>query len=324
MTPPPIRSASLAPDVLRLLEFIKSAGRPPLETLPHAEARDAYRRSRRALQADPEPVADVRPLTIEAQRPIPARLYRPLADPAERLPALIYFHGGGWVVGDLDTHDGPCRWLANAGRCAVVSVDYRLAPEHKFPAAVDDAIAAASWIAAHGDALAIDRDRLAIGGDSAGGNLAAVTTLHARDSGGPAFRYQLLIYPAVDFAGDYPSYHAHTRDLPLTTGAMIWFRDHYLRGADDYADWRASPLRAPRLGGLPPAYVLTAGFDPLYGEGAAYARALAEADVSVTHRHLADQLHGFVTMGRFIAAAETETKLAARMMGEALRAAAAD
>ncbi len=182
-----------------------------------------------------------------------------------------------------------------------MAVDYRLAPEHKFPAAVDDAIAATRWIADHAQSLGIDRTRLAVGGDSAGGNLAAVVALDARDRGGPQLAFQLLIYPATDMGLDRPSHARHAEQLPLRRSTMRWFVGHYLRSPADEADWRASPLRAPSLRGLPPALVVTAGFDPLSDEGEAYARALSDAGVRVVHEHFEGQIHGFLSMGRIVA-----------------------
>ncbi len=262
-------------DAQRVLDLIRESGRPPYETLQPGEARELYRKGRRLLQPDPPEVAALRDL--EAPGPhgaIPLRLYRGVrTGDAERLPALVFFHGGGWVIGDLDTHDVVCRALANAARCAVVAVDYRLAPEHRFPAAVEDCVAATAWIAANAARLGLDPTRLGVGGDSAGGNLAAVVCLGARDRGGPALVFQLLIYPAVEMAMSHESHRVHTSGLPLTHATAAWFRDLYLRGADDRADWRASPLLARDLSRLPPAYVLTAGFDPLCSEGEAFARA---------------------------------------------------
>jgi len=313
-------TATLDPDAQRVLDLIREAGRPPYETLTPPEAREFYRAGRRILQPEPPKVAEARNLRAPGpQGEIPLRLYRGIG--TERgaiLPALVYFHGGGWVIGDLDTHDGVCRVLANAAGCAVISVDYRLAPEHKFPAAVDDAVAATEWIAAHAGTLGIDANRLAVGGDSAGGNLAAVVALVARDRGGPRLRHQLLLYPATDFVTSDDPQRERFEGFPLNVVTMNWFRDHYLRGPADYSDWRASPLRASDLRGLPPAYVLTVGFDPLHAEGEAYASRLRDAGVPVQHRHIAEQMHGFLTMGKIIAAARPATEQAAAAVRAAL------
>src|SRR5205814_9081623 len=182
--------------------------------------------------------------------------------------------------------------------CAVVSVDYRLAPEHKFPAAVDDAVNATEWVAAHAAMLGIDPTRLAVGGDSAGGNLAAVVALTARDRGSPRLNLQILLYPATDFVTSNDPQRERFEGFPLSVVTMNWFRDHYLRRAGDYSDWLASPLRAKDLRGVPPAYVLTVGFDPLHAEGEAYVNRLGDAGVYVQHRHLERQMHGFLTMGK--------------------------
>ena len=312
--------AGLDADAQRVLDLIREAGRPPYETLTPPEAREFYRAGRRILQPDPPEVAEVRNLEAPSPRgAIRLRLFRGIG--TERgaiLPALIYFHGGGWVIGDLDTHDGVCRLLANAAGCAVISVDYRLAPEHKFPAAVDDAMHATDWLAAHPSTLGIDASRLAVAGDSAGGNLAAVVALIARDRGGPRLRFQLLFYPATDFVTSDDPQRERFEGFPLNVVTMNWFRDHYLRTRGDYGDWRASPLRAKDLRGLPPAYILTVGFDPLHAEGELYARRLREAGVPVQHRHLEGQMHGFLTMGKIIAAAKPATEAAAAAVKAAL------
>jgi acetyl esterase len=295
----------LDPDAQRVLDLIRESGRPPYETLEPAAARELYRKGRTVLQPEPPPVALVRDLNAPTPHgAVPLRLYRGAGTKdGAALPALVFLHGGGWVFGDLDTHDGPCRMLANAARCVVVSVDYRLAPEHKFPAAFDDSVAATAWIADNAAALGIDPTRLAVGGDSAGGNLAAAVCLWARERGAPKLCFQLLVYPALDMGMTADSHRVHTHGLPLTHATAAWFRDLYLRQVDDQADWRASPLRAADVGGLPPAYVLTAGYDPLCSEGELFAQRLRAAGGAVTHRHLPDQIHGFMTMGRIIAAA---------------------
>ena len=294
----------LDPFAQQVLDLIKAAGRPPFETLDPPTARGVYSASRRVLQPDPPEVASVRAQAAPgAAGPIPLRLYRGLGTkPDAALPALVYYHGGGWVVGDLDSHDGVCRALANAAGCAVVSVDYRLAPEHKFPAAVEDADLALGWIAGNAAALGLDGARIAVGGDSAGATLATVAALLARERGFPRLRFQALVYPATEMAMTHPSHREFDAGLPLTHAAMAWFRGHYLRSLEDRADWRASPLRAVDLAGLPPAYLVTAGFDPLRDEGDAYAARLAAAGVEVIHRCREGQIHGFLTMGRIIPA----------------------
>jgi acetyl esterase len=293
---------ALDPDAERVLEMVRASGRPPYETLSPAEARALFLAGREVLALDPAPVAVVR--DIAGPGGVPLRLYRGAGtDAADVLPALVYFHGGGWVIGDLDSHDSVCRHLANAARCAIVSVDYRLAPEHKFPAAVEDCFAATSWAAAEATSLAIDRDRIAVGGDSAGGNLAAVVSLLARDRGAPRLRYQILAYPAVEASMAHPSIARFAEGFLLTRATMQWFYDCYLRSPADVEDWRASPLRAADLSGVPPALILTAGFDPLCDEGEAYARRLQDHGVDVDHRHYPDQIHGFLSAGKIIRAA---------------------
>ena len=314
---------ALDPDVHLVLDMIRLAGRPPFEQLTPAEAREAYMKSRTVLQPEPEPVAEIRAMTAPGPHgPIPLRLYRPDAPPgtlAVPLAGLIYFHGGGWLLGGLDSHDGVCRRFANAAGCVVVSVDYRMAPEHKFPAAVDDSAAATAWAIAQAGALGIDARRVAVGGDSAGGNLAAVMALLARDGDLPKLAYQLLIYPATDMAMTTVSSQTIGPGVPLTSATMKWFIDHYMRGPADVIDWRASPIRAASVAGTAPALVLTAGVDPLRDEGIAYAARLEREGVRTTAIHLTDQIHGFMSMGRVIRAADT----AIDMMAGALRRALA-
>jgi acetyl esterase len=297
---------ALDPDAARVLEMVRLSGRPPFEAVSPAEARALFLASRDILSPDPAPVAESRDLVMpgRAGQALRLRLYRAAGTAArELLPALVFFHGGGWVVGDLETHDPMCRHIANAARCAIVAVDYRLAPEHKFPAAVEDCLAATEWVAASARELAIDAARLAVGGDSAGGNLAAVVSLLARDRGMLSLQAQLLLYPALDFGMKHGSYRRYAEGHLLTEATMRWFAEAYLRGPDDAADWRVSPLRSSDLSRLPPAYVMTAGYDPLCDEGIDYARRLEETGVAVQHRHVADQIHGFLLMGKIVRSA---------------------
>jgi acetyl esterase len=293
----------LDPDAAAVYRAFQEAGRPPYETLTAAEARAHYLQARFVTNPEPPELARVAPLSIPAPHgTIPARIYLP-KEPCLRdglAPALVFFHGGGWVIGDLDSHDVVCRQLADAGALIVIAIGYRLAPEHKFPAAADDAIAATRWIAANARELGIDAARLSVGGDSAGGNLAAVVALAARDGAGPDLAGQLLIYPAVDFAMTHGSHSEPETSVLLTHSVIRWFRDHYLNGTADIHDWRASPARAENLAGLPQAYVLTAGADPLRDEGEEYAARLKQAGVSVTYRHFPGQFHGFFTMGKLL------------------------
>jgi acetyl esterase len=280
----------LHPQVAALLEAAARSPLPTLDKVPALAARRMYS-DRCKLVAPQSPEAQIRLLLTP--RGVAVRSYRPAGiAKTEGLPALVYFHGGGWTIGDLDTHDVFCRQLANGGRCEVFSVEYRLAPESPFPAAVDDCIAATEFVARHSKT-----GRIAVGGDSAGGNLAAVVALHARDAGGPALCFQLLIYPATDQNLETESLARNGRDYLLTRPLMERFRSNYLPRASDYADWRASPALAKSHAGLPAAFVLTAGFDPLLDEGRQYAELLARAGVEVQYRDYPDMIHGFILMG---------------------------
>ncbi|HWV80217.1 MAG TPA: alpha/beta hydrolase [Hyphomicrobiaceae bacterium] len=299
---------TIHPDAAKVVELIIASGRPPYPTIGHVAAREIFVASRAILQPDPSPVGEVRDLAATGPAgEIPLRLYRGQGvDTSKPQPALIYYHGGGWVLGNLDSHDGVCRDIANAAECTVVAVDYRLAPEAKFPAAADDAIAAAQWIHDNAADLGVDRTRLAVGGDSAGGNLSAVVALHARDNGGPNLKLQVLIYPSADMSSVYPSYEEFAEQLPLTRTTMDWFVDLYLNSREkDAKDWRASPLHAKSLAGLPPAFVITAAMDPLRDEGEEFARALMKAEVPVEVKRFDGQIHGFLTMGRIIKDSQT-------------------
>jgi acetyl esterase len=292
----------LDPDAAAVFKAFQEAGRPAYETLTAPEAREYYLNARVVSNPEPPELESVTELSIPAPHgAIPARLYTPkkLRKTDGLAPCLVFFHGGGWVIGNLETHDVACRQLADQGQLMVTSVDYRLAPEHKFPAAIDDAIAATRWVAANAKQLGVDASRLMVGGDSAGGNLAAVVSLAARD-GGPKIAGQVLIYPATDFAMKHPSQSEPETSILLTHTVIRWFCNHYLNGPADIDDWKASPARATTLAGLPPAYVLTAGADPLRDEGDEYAKRLKEAGVSVTYRHFPGQFHGFFTMGKLL------------------------
>jgi acetyl esterase len=277
---------------------------PAFDSLSVAEARRAYRERRLAVSPPPVEMQEVRDFSFPgAAGDIRARYYRPLGEkPGEALPAAFYFHGGGWTCGDLDTHDSVCRGIAVHGRCAVVAVDYRMGPEHKFPAAVEDALAAVKWVSANAAALDIDSGRLAVAGESAGGNLAAVAAIALRESG-PALAMQVLVYPVVDQASETESLERFATGYSLTRELLRWYQAQYLRDERDRVDWRASPLRARDHSRLPPAYIVTAGFDPLLDEGKAYAERLAQSGVSVVYECFEGEIHGFLPLGGAIAAA---------------------
>ena len=225
---------------------------------------------------------------------IPVRIYAPAS--ADPLPVLVFYHGGGWVIGSLETHDGLCREIVDAARCMVVSVDYRLAPEHRFPAGVDDAYAAACWVSDHAGEIGADSSRVAVGGDSAGGHLAAVTAMTARDRGTPPIVLQLLVYPALEYEFERPSMIENAEGYMLTADGMRWFYRYTLNDPREGDDPRVSPIRAESLTGLPPAFVITAEFDPLRDQGVAYAEALAAAGVPVTSTTYDGVFHGFFNM----------------------------
>ncbi len=278
------------------------AVQPPLPSAPVTPtmARETMRRLRPINQPDPPQVAMVRDFQADGPAgPIPVRVYRPIGSTeTDVLPVQVYYHGGGWVIGDLDSHDWVCRMVANLAHCVVASVDYRLAPEHRFPAAFEDSLAACEWVAANADRLAIDPARMSVGGDSAGGNLAAVVALALRDSGAIKLRAQILTYPIVDATAIYDA--RFSDGVALTNGAMRAYIKHYVPDAAQRKDWRVSPLFAQSHKGLPPALVVLAGFDPLFAEGTAYVQRLADEGVAVTVKTYPGQMHGFVSRPRLL------------------------
>ena len=285
----------LDPQAHAFLEQLAATGDPPLHELSVAEARQVIV-TLFGTQGDPEPVGAVEERTIPgAGGEMLTRIYMPYG--TGPFPVLVYLHGGGWVIGDLEAYDATCRALTNAAGCLVVAMEYRLAPEYKFPAAPEDCYAATCWVSANAVAIGGDPRRIAIGGDSAGGNLTAVVAQMARDRGGPALVYQLLVYPVTNHGYDTESYRENADGYLLTRDAMVWFWNHYLRSAADGDNPLASPLRANDLRGLPPAMVLTAEFDPLRDEGEAYAMRLQEAGVPVTLKRYAGTIHGFFSLG---------------------------
>lgn len=298
-TPSSAESAQLDEDSVA---FLKQRAAPPAVPPPAEVLRENYRRVRFTNQPDLPQVDRVK--DYEAKGPqgaIPLRMFRGIgtADLAVP-PVLVFFHGGGWVLGDLDTHEWHCRSIANAAACVVIAVDYRRAPEHVFPAAYDDALAAVHWIADNGALLKIDPSRISVGGDSAGGNLAAGVALALRDERKVKLKSQILIYPAVDLSMSGNYYGRFTKNLILTDDSMKMFIDYYVPDAAARKDWRASPLLAPTLRGLPPALVLQAGFDPLAPEGSAYAARLQQEGVPTVVKLYPGQMHGFLSNARLL------------------------
>jgi len=284
---------SVHPQVQALLDRVARSPLPPYHTVSPFVARRIYRDTRAVLAPKAPELAEVRLLAFENYA---MRVYRPLT--GGTLPGLMYFHGGGWTIGDLDTHDVLCRQLAVGARCVVFSVDYRLAPEYPFPAAVDDCFAATRYVAENAAKLKVHG--IAVGGDSAGGNLAATIALLARDAGGPALAFQLLIYPATDQRCATASHQRNAQGYLLERDGIHYFRRAYLPNEKDWLDWRASPLAAKSHAKLPPALVITAGYDPLLDEGRAYAERLRAAGTPVTYREFADMVHGFILFGGVI------------------------
>ncbi|TCU38074.1 alpha/beta hydrolase [Rhizobium azibense] len=291
------------PGAAHVLALARAANQLPFELGTANEARAAYDAGCPTLQGDREAVAGIENGTIPgAGGPIPLRIYRGLGAPIANAPALVYLHGGGWVVGTLESHDEICRWFANIGACIVFCPDYRLAPEHKFPAGLEDCVSTLAHVVEQASWLGIDPDRIAVAGDSAGGNLAAVLSLLSRDGAARKISAQLLFYPNTDARQTADSYVRFSEGYGLTASTMRWFRDHYVRDATDIGDWRVSPLVVETVAGVPPAFMAIAGHDILADEGEAYARRLAEAGIPLILRRWPDQIHGFVSMGRHISA----------------------
>lgn len=305
----------LDPQVQVLLDQLTVLNAPSMYTLSPEVVRMGIK-MQPTMNAEPEQVARVENRLIPGpESDIPVRIYTPEGDGP--FPLLVYFHGGGWVICDLDTHDDLCRSLTNGAGCVVVSVDYRLAPEYKFPAAPLDCYAATKWAAEHAAQLNGDPTRIALGGDSAGGNLTAVVTQMVRDQGGPPLVFQLLIYPVTDIGIDTISKKENAEGYFLTLEDMFWFRDHYLNNKEEWKNPMVSPLLASDLSGLPPALVITAEYDPLRDEGEIYGRKLKEAGVPVTVTRYDGMIHGFLS----IASSFTQSQQAIKQCSEALRAA---
>jgi len=306
----------LDPQAQKVVDTIAALNLKPIKDSTPAEARESMRTRTAGLG----PVEDV-PAVADHRVPvaggeITVRVYAPAGRGPH--PVLVFYHGGGWVIGDLYTHDGICRSIVNAAGCAVASVDYRLAPEFKYPLAVEDSYTALKWVVANAVRLGLDPARVAVGGDSAGGNLAAVVALTARDTGDLPIAFQLLIYPATDQRRGWPSHAANGQGYLLTKESMDYYHDHYLPDPAQDLDWRASPLLHANHAKLPPAFVLTAGYDPLRDEGLQYAHKLSEGGNRAALVNFERQIHGFITMGRVIDEANVAVQLCAAQLKHAL------
>jgi acetyl esterase len=287
-----------------LLDMSNRSNARPIEAGTPLEARIDYNAGFPTVRGTREAVASVEDRQISGPNgPITLRIYRGIGAPSKDGPGLLYLHGGGWVIGNLDSHDEICRWFANLAECTVICPDYRLAPEHKFPAGLRDCAATLVFMAESAMDLGVDPRRIAVAGDSAGGNLAAVVALMSRSGDAPRIAAQLLIYPNTDATQTTDSYRRYADGFGLTAAAMKWFRDHYVRTAADIVDWKVSPSLAESVVGAAPAFIASAGHDILVDEGMAYAKRLREGGVRVIPRHWPGQIHGFVSMGKFIPAA---------------------
>lgn len=286
---------SLDPQAKALLKSMEESGSPPLNTLPPAEARVAYDKGSELFRGNPPDPHSIETIKIpNRDGGITAWVYKPKE--SKNLPTLVFFHGGGFVIGSLKSHDTVCRSLCVQTQCLVISVDYRLAPEHKYPAALDDAWTATTWIAENIERLGGNSNNLAVGGDSAGGCLAASVSLLAKKTGAPSICKQLLIYPCTDMTARFDSHRTFGEGYRLTTELLEWFYNHYFDDEEDIAHWKASPLNAENFENLPPTFILSAGFDPLQDEAKAYADKLKNAGVRVKHSHYKGMMHGFITM----------------------------
>jgi acetyl esterase len=311
--------SALDPAALSWLEAVRSSGRKGLADLVPVDMRSAYAAGRSLTQLSPPAVAEVMDI-LDPAAPVPLRLYRGIGADPGKAPFMVYFHGGGWVMGGFDSHDILCRAIANGARIAVVAVDYRLAPENPFPAAVEDAAEATRFLAASASRLGLDEKHWAVGGDSAGANLAVVTALGARGEAWAAgLRCQILLYPNVDATVEAPSFDCAPAGSPLTAALMRKFIGHYVADPEQRKDWRVSPLRASTLRGLPPTLLLTAGIDPLRDEGLAFARRLTDDSVRVLQAHFSDQFHGFANMGRVMPAAKVALDMVSAQLDSHLR-----
>jgi acetyl esterase len=296
---------TLDPDTQQLLALARQAAYPPFQALTPENARAAYAAGWASMQTDGGEVASVKDVSIDGPGgPLKLRVYRGEGTHAQtQLPCMLFLHGGGWVIGNLESHDRLCRRLANVARLCVIAVDYRLAPEHPFPAAIDDSACAWQWVHSNAKDLNIDPSAIAVGGDSAGGNLAAALALMGRDGDVKAPVYQALIYPALDLRAQSDSYQSVTEDVPLTASTMHYFIGHYTPNVVDRLNWLASPFLADSLKDVAPALIMTVSHDPLCDEGRGYAHRLDAEGVRVSLLHFNDHVHGLLGMGKFVSAA---------------------
>ncbi|MFP6749255.1 MAG: alpha/beta hydrolase [Alphaproteobacteria bacterium] len=313
---------AMKPQLVELLEAMKALGLKPMHELSPVDARAQMEAGVKARNAPIVEVGSVEESTIPGPGgDIPVRIYRPDGAGGSRsLGALVYYHGGGHVIGSLDTHDSVARAMCRDANIVVLSVDYRMGPEAKFPASVDDSYAAVKWLSDNAGAMGVDAGRIAVGGDSAGGNLALVVALMSRDDGdGPAIAYQLLVYPVMDYTGGTPTYETYGKGHgPLTAASIPYFREHYLNSDEELADWRASPSRAASFAGLPPALLITAECDILNHEGRACGKRLVADGVACEHVNFEGMIHGFFSMAPMLDDAIAAQSLAAKRLKAAL------
>jgi acetyl esterase len=309
----------LDPLIQAFLDQFNAQSSLPLWQLPPAQAREVFVAMMDLVGPKDVPIGKTENISIPGPAGnIPARIYSPVAAGSDAQPTLVFFHGGGWVIGDLDTHDGLCRLFANEGALKVIAVDYRRAPEHPFPAAIEDAFAAASWIEANAAKLGVDPNRIAIGGDSAGAGLCASLAQMAKAAGSPRIGYQLLMFPVTHVGADTPSLHDFAKGYFLETETLEWFYRCYVPNANDRNDPRVSPLLAADVSGLPGAYVMLAGYDPLHDEGLRYANKLREAGVAVSVTDYPDLIHDFIYMQAILPQAHAAVTAAAKAVAAAL------
>jgi acetyl esterase len=304
------------------LDSMAAVPGPKMWEIPPGAAREAFAGMMQLVGPKDVPIGKVQNLTMPGPGgDLALRIYTPVAAKSEPLPTLVFFHGGGYVIGDLDTHDGLCRMFANAANIRVIAVDYRLAPEHKFPAAIEDAFAAVCWIEAHAAELGVDANHVAVGGDSAGGGIAAALSLMAKEKGAPKIAFQMLLFPVTQIGGRTKSLHEFAEGYFLELATLEWFYDHYGAASDvDRSDTRMSPLLAKDFAGLPPAYIMVAGFDPLHDEGVAYGEKLRAAGVSVALADYPDMVHDFIYLQSVLPQAPEAVKAAAAALKAALSA----